>query len=141
MAVAMLVAAGCAARFFDQRQAELNNAWLASLEVPGYTPSAGSYRSTGKYWAPSLDGAWARAPYLHNGSVRTMSDLLTTPAERPRSYRRGSRVFDTTALGSADDGPFVFDTTISGNDNGGHAYGTDLPGDAKRDLIEYLKTR
>lgn len=129
------------ARFFDQTQADLTNAWLAALKVPGYAASANAYRSTGKYWAPDLDAAWARAPYLHNGSVRTMSDLLMRPADRPRSFRRGSRVFDRAALGFTDDGAFVFDTTVSGNGNGGHDYGTDLTADHKRELIEYLKTR
>lgn len=129
------------ARFFDQRQADLTNAWLAALEVSGYSASPASYRSTGKYWAPELDAAWARSPYLHNGSVRTMADLLTRPAERPRTFRRGSRVFDQATLGFTDEGPFVLDTTISGNGNAGHDYGTDLTADQKRDLIEFLKTR
>lgn len=129
------------ARLFDQTQADRTNAWLAALKVPGYSPSPQSYRSTGKYWAPDLDAAWARSPYLHNGSVRTMWDLLTPPAQRPRAFRRGSRVFDQAALGFLDAGPFVLDTTVSGNASTGHAYGTDLPDDAKRDLIEYLKTR
>jgi hypothetical protein len=129
------------ARFFDRTQAERTNAWLGRLKVADYTPNTSAYRSTGQYWAPELDAAWARAPYLHNGSVRTMWDLLQVPSRRPTSFRRGSRVFDDTTLGFVDEGPFVFDTTISGNSNAGHDYGTDLPDDAKHDLIEYLKTR
>jgi len=129
------------ARFFDSTQAERTNAWLGRLTVTGYTPDTRAYRSTGKYWAPELDAAWARSPYLHNGSVRTLWDLLQPPARRPATFRRGSRVFDVTTLGFVDEGPFVFDTRISGNANAGHDYGTDLGDDAKRDLIEYLKTR
>jgi hypothetical protein len=129
------------ARFFDATQAERTNAWLGRLRVADYTPDTSAYRSTGKYWAPELDAAWARSPYLHNGSVRTMWDLLQPPARRPASFRRGSRVFDVPTLGFTDEGAFVLDTRISGNSNAGHDYGTDLTDDAKRDLIEYLKTR
>jgi hypothetical protein len=129
------------ARFFDRTQAERTNAWLGRLKVRGYTPDTSAYRSTGQYRAPELDAAWARAPYLHNGSVRTMWDLLQPPARRPVTFRRGSRVFDASTLGFADDGVFVFDTRISGNSNAGHDYGTDLGDEAKRDLIEFLKTR
>lgn len=129
------------ARFFDQKQADLNNKWLASLKVKGYAPAPNAYRATGKYRAPELDAAWARSPYLHNGSVRTIWDLLTPPAQRPRTFRRGSRIFDVKALGFLDEGTFILDTTIPGNSNAGHDYGTYLKDDDKRDLIEYLKTR
>lgn len=129
------------ARFFDATQAERTNGWLGRLKVAGYTPDTKAYRSTGKYWAHALDAAWARSPYLHNGSVRTMWDLLQPPVRRPVTFRRGSRIFDQTTLGFADQGAFVFDTRIPGNSNAGHDYGTDLADDAKRDLIEFLKTR
>ena len=36
-----------------------------------------------------LDGVWARAPYLHNGSVPTLRDLMDAPAERPDTFYRG----------------------------------------------------
>jgi hypothetical protein len=88
-----------------------------------------------------MAGAWARSPYLHNGSVRTMWDLLTPPNQRPKSFKVGSRLYDSKAMGFADDGSFTFDTTQSGNSNAGHNYGTDLSDSEKRDLIEYLKTR
>ena len=41
------------------------------------------FRSTGSYVAVPLEGLWLRAPYLHNGSVPTLADLLAPPAERP----------------------------------------------------------
>jgi hypothetical protein len=43
-------------------------------------------------------------------------------------------------MGYTDEGAYVFDTTMSGNSNSGHDYGTKLSDDEKRDLIEYLKT-
>ena len=41
-----------------------------------------------------LDGLWLRAPYLHNGSVPNLRALLDPPAERPRSFWRGSDLVD-----------------------------------------------
>jgi hypothetical protein len=128
-------------RAFTQAEADGFNALLARLRTPGYqAPATPGVRITGKYWTPGLSGAWARAPYLHNGSVRTMADLLTPPAARPTSYRRGSREYDTSSLGYLDAGPYLLDTRTPGNSNAGHDYGTDLSADARRDLIEYLKT-
>jgi hypothetical protein len=124
-----------------QVQADGFNRVLAELESPGYRPpSSPGIRATGKYWAASLAGVWARSPYLHNGSVRTMDDLLNPPAARAKSFRRGSRVYDAEQLGYTDGGAYVLDTTSPGNANGGHDYGTDLSQQQKRDLIEFLKT-
>ena len=115
------------------------NAWLRSQKIAGYTDTRDWVRLTGKYWASTMDGVWARAPYLHNGSVRTMADLLSP--SRPASWRRGSTVYDQAPMGFVDVGDFTFDTTQPGNSAAGHAYGTDLTADQKRELIEYLKTR
>ena len=129
------------AELFTQLQAGRFNKFLAELQAVGYeAPKESGVRSTGKYWAASLNGVWARSPYLHNGSVRTMDELLTAPAARPKSFHRGSRIFDEHTLGYTDEGSYVLDTTMSGNANAGHDYGTALSADEKRDLIEYLKT-
>ena len=45
-----------------------------------------AFRSTGAYLAGPLDGIWARAPYLHNGSVPSLAALLQPPAERPKTF-------------------------------------------------------
>ncbi|MDP3766410.1 MAG: cytochrome c, partial [Dehalococcoidia bacterium] len=109
------------ARLFTQTQAERLNTFLAELEIPGYRPSGVSgIRGTQKYWAPGLAGVWARAPYLHNGSVRTIQELLTPPAARAKSFRRDSQRYDTGRLGYIDEGPYVLDTTTPGNSNAGH---------------------
>lgn len=129
------------ADLFTPLQAERFNKFLAGLETPGYSPSAEpGIRSTQKYFAPTLAGVWARSPYLHNGSVRSMQELLTPPAARAKSFQRGTRVYDETALGYADAGSYRLDTTIAGNANTGHDYGTDLSREEKLALIEYLKT-
>jgi hypothetical protein len=98
------------------------------------------------YKARPLNGVWASAPYLHNGSVPTVWDLLHHPAERPARFYVGSRQFDPVRLGlrsvAEEGGPrlFDYDTTVRGNSSAGHPYGTQLTDDEKRQLIEYLKT-
>lgn len=106
------------------------------------------FRKTDGYANLPLDGVWLRSPYLHNGSVPTMTDLLNPPQDRPQTFYRGNPLYDPDHLGFVADAPtsktgdeyFKFDTTLSGNDNVGHLYGTDLPNNDKQALIEYLKT-
>ena len=130
------------AKLFTPELARRFNGFLAEVQIEGFRPPAApGLRSTGKYWSPTLAGVWARAPYLHNGSVRTLAELLTPPAERPAAWQRGSRRYDVAALGYTDDGPYRVDTRSPGNGNGGHAYGTDLSAADKRDLLEFLKTK
>jgi hypothetical protein len=129
------------AELFTQLQADRFNKFLAELQTAGYHASREpGIRGTQKYWAPGLAGVWARSPYLHNGSVRTMQELLVPPVTRVKSFRRGSRVYDQAQMGYTDEGPYLLDTTASGNSNAGHDYGTDLSNAEKRDLIEHLKT-
>jgi hypothetical protein len=129
------------ARIFTQRQADGFNKLLAELETPGYRPSAvPGIRGTQKYWAPGLAGVWARSPYLHNGSVRTIQELLTPPSARAKSFHRGARRYDEAQIGFADEGAYVLDAGSAGNGNAGHDYGTGLSAADKRDLMEYLKT-
>ena len=98
------------------------------------------YRSTRAYANMPLDGIWARAPYLHNGSVPDLAALLTPPAERPATFWRGCSHFDPVRVGYACTEGFSFDTQLIGNGNGGHDYGTHLPAPEKAALIEYLKS-
>jgi len=107
----------------------------------------GAYRKTQSYSNTPTDGVWLRAPYLHNGSVPTLWDLLQKPERRPKVFYRGSSVFDQKQVGFVTAGPetkgggyFKFDTSLPGNHNTGHAYGTDLTDSEKWDLIEYMKT-
>ena len=116
------------------------------------------------YKARPLNGIWATAPYLHNGSVPTLYDLLlpsdmqvTThhpipdaEAYRPREFGVGTREFDPEKVGFVTDpsaSPFVFRThdeagrPIPGNYNSGHDYGNSSLSDQDRtDLVEYMKT-
>lgn len=104
------------------------------------------FRKTYGYANMPLDGLWLRAPYLHNGSVPTLADLLAPPAERPDSLWLGYTVYDFDRVGFVTRSPeareegWLLDTSQPGNGNGGHLYGTDLSPAAKQALIEYLKT-
>ena len=130
------------AELFTPTQAERLDKFLAELEIVGYQPpKQPGIRSTQKYFSPSMWGVWARSPYLHNGSVRTMDELLTPPEQRAKSFHRGTGVYDTTAMGYRDEGAYLLDTTAAGNSNAGHNYGTSLANTQKKDLIEYLKTK
>ena len=105
------------------------------------------FRKTQGYANHPLDGIWARAPYLHNGSVPTLRDLLNPPEARPKKFYRGYDVFDQAKVGfvsnvAEENGKryFEFDTTLPGNGNGGHVYGTNLPPTDKDAIVEYMKT-
>jgi mono/diheme cytochrome c family protein len=107
------------------------------------------------YMPPPLDGIWATAPYLHNGSVPTIELVLNSRA-RPRVWRRvdlDSTNFDENAVGwpwievpygqddaPAAERPFLYDTTKWSQSNGGHPFGDHLTADERRAVLEYLKT-
>ncbi len=118
---------------------------------PDGTPIADEnlVRSTGGYMALPLDGIWARAPYLHNGSVPSLYALLT--GDRPARFYRGNTAFDQVKVGFVSNvavpGAAIFDTAKSGNTNVGHSSAQFLGGVnwkrdacATADLIEYMKT-
>lgn len=100
------------------------------------------------YLALPLTGIWARAPYLHNGSVPTIAQLLV-PSKRPAVFKTGSLKYDQVNLGFAwDQEGKVYDTSILGYSNQGHADikifngGIDFSKQPEKlkALIEYLKT-
>jgi len=107
------------------------------------------------YVAPPLDGVWATAPYLHNGSVPTIAALLDTRT-RPTYWRHDGAdpAYDQGALGwryreltrdreqfaSLEEQKWVYDTTRPGYGNQGHDFGDELTDAERRALLEYLKT-
>jgi hypothetical protein len=122
------------------------------------------------YKARPLQGIWATAPYLHNGSVPTLYDLLLPPAQRPACFYTGTREYDPLVVGyrtAADTGVpnatctppatpaapntrdvrpgpgnlFLFTATGNGNSNEGHDYGVGrLTEEQRLALLEYLKS-
>ncbi|MEL6349797.1 MAG: cytochrome c [Myxococcota bacterium] len=119
----------------------LQSSWFAS----GASPAA--FVARPGYIAPPLDGIWATAPFLHNGSVPTLDTLLDS-ATRPTYWQRdfGSSSYDLDRIGwphrvvAEADAPDIYDTTLPGYTNRGHTYGDGLSADERDALIEYLKT-
>ena len=112
----------------------------AFTELDVYAWRYQGFHKTNGYVAVPLDGIWARAPYLHNGSVPTLAALLTPSAARPASFFKGSREYDPVNVGFDLSKGTPFDTTQPGNASSGHHWGTELPEPDRRALIEYLKT-
>jgi mono/diheme cytochrome c family protein len=107
------------------------------------------------YIAPPLDGVWATAPYLHNGSVPTLAALMDR-ARRPEYWRFAAEEpdYDPEALGwdfrevsygkegamGWDERNRIYDTTLEGYSNQGHDFGDELTKEERSALLEYLKT-
>jgi hypothetical protein len=145
-----------AMRTDSTRWAMVDSQVLARLGQSAYGRHMRAER-TGGYVAPILSGVWATAPYLHNGSVPTMWQLLT-PKERPARFLVGGHPLDFRELGIAgvrwsDDSyrypggyvpwaiPELFDTSRPGMSNRGHERpSAGMSAEEKWALIEYLKT-
>jgi len=100
-------------------------------------------RSPLAYKGGPLEGIWATAPYLHNGSVPDLYSLFLPPAQRPKNFRVGSIDYDPEKGGFVSDektGSFTFDTSLPGNSNAGHNYGTALTDAQRKALVAYLKS-
>lgn len=111
-----------------------------------YSFDFNNFRKTNGYVAVSLEGLWLRAPYLHNGSVPSLQDLLNVPEQRPKLFYSGYDVYNAEKVGFVTEGSeaqrygFRYDISVAGNSNQGHLYGTDLSADEKQALLEFLKT-
>ena len=127
--------------FIDQYQADPKNAANAERIDCG---AANAFQAIEEYRARPLNGIWATAPFLHNGSVPDLVELLKPPAERPAKFYVGNWEFNPARLGfnwsSELPGTSELDTSITGNSNAGHDYGTHLSDPDRLALIEYLKT-
>ena len=136
--------------------AHYNKSWFGH-EHRGWMADEHSALASRGYQAPPLDGIWATAPYLHNGSVPTVHHLLNSKS-RPkiftRSYKTDKDAYDSVRLGwkidQLESGPpanlqgierrKVYDTTQNGRHNTGHNYGDELSEEDRQAVIEYLKT-
>lgn len=104
-----------------------------------------------------LTGVWATAPFLHNGSVPTLYDLLLASDDRPTTFTTGTFRFDPVKVGyetAAPDAIFVFDVNApaidgagktypelaNGNSNRGHEFGAGLSDEDRWALVEFMKT-
>lgn len=114
---------------------------LAPFEV-GRTPVVWRKPTGNKFVAKPLAGIWATAPYLHNGSVPTIDDLLQPVEKRPAEFLVGGFVYDSKKLGfvtdASDPRAFKLVTNEPGNSNDGHEF---VVSDADRPaVLEFLKS-
>jgi mono/diheme cytochrome c family protein len=131
------------------------NSWFAQEKGPDGKPFP--LQKIRGYQAPPLDGVWATAPYLHNGSVPTVYHMLnskTRPKIFTRSYRTEEEDYDVRKLGwkitvldqpadsrmPARERRKIYDTTQPGRSNAGHTFGDVLTEPERAAVIEYLKT-
>jgi hypothetical protein len=126
---------------WTQQAADIANQKVASLGV-----QRTNMIKTNGYQAVPLDGIWLRGPYLHNGSVPNLRDLLEPEDIRTKMFYRGYDVVDPVNVGfdtqsaEAQRLGYKLDTSVKGNGNQGHLYGTTLASSDKQSLMEYLKT-
>jgi hypothetical protein len=117
-----------------------------NAHTDGYDWKMSNFQKTNGYLSPPMDGLWLRGPYLHNGSVPTLADLLEPVEKRPTLFWRGYDLLDAGRVGFVSVGPEAeasgsrHDVTEPGNGNAGHTYGSTLSAEEKRALLEYLKT-
>lgn len=109
----------------------------------GYPWRFSHFRKTDGYANHPLDGIWARSPYLHNGAVPTLADLLEPAEARPGSGGAGTRARPRPGrlpVERAGARSVPLRHRRPGNSNAGHDYGTALPAAEKAALVEYMKT-
>jgi hypothetical protein len=116
-----LVTNGIANKFFTQKNISPKDqiAWRGNRD-----PNEQAVRSEAVYKARPLNGIWAVAPYLHNGSVPNLYELLS-PDARPDTFWTGSKQFDPVKVGhdySKFEGGYLYDVRNPGNSNKGHEF-------------------
>ena len=122
------------------------------LKIHGYREFPLPSPTPGVYKAAPREGVWATGPYLHNGSVPNLYEMLIPAAQRTKKFYVG-REFDPVKVGvdtSGNSGKFLVDTTIRGNSNAGHSFengpmgngviGPLLTEEQRWALVEYLKS-
>ncbi len=137
----------------ENRAVRSGSQWDPAFRAPLLdSASFGDTAGRRVYRAKTLVGIWATGPFLHNGSVPTIYDLLQPAAKRPATFPTGTREYDPVKLGiqtaaskytlAPNQSEFTFDTRVAGNWNTGHEWSfyPDLDDAARYDIIEFLKT-
>jgi hypothetical protein len=120
------------------------------IELHGYREFPLPEPREGLYKAAPRDGVWATAPFLHNGAVPNLYEMLLPAAERTKEFYVGSE-FDPVKVGlDTTSGTLLIDTSLPGNSNQGHSFedgprgagiiGPLLTEDERWQLVEYLKS-
>jgi hypothetical protein len=132
------------ARLTDAEKLAMNGFRLRPPKTAGGQPEPYTPPSLTDLKAGPLAGAWLTGPYLHNGSVPTVYELLSPLEKRRKVFWTGGRELDRKRLGLISDeapGRFRFDTSVPGNRNTGHLYPPQgLSHRERMAIIEYLKT-
>lgn len=134
---------GARGKLAEETQHRLRSAYVPETNKSCPIPNTGKQM----YESRVLKGIWAAAPYLHNGSVPTLADLLKPAKDRPKAFRLGNR-YDRDSIGLAgDQGSSAPERDTkgcgdldSGESRCGHEFGTSLSEADKRALLEYLKS-
>lgn len=121
------------------------------IKLHGYRSFPLPAPKQGNYKAGPRDGVWATPPFMHNGSVPSLYEMLLPASQRTKKFHVG-REFDPVKVGldiSATSG-FLLDTTLRGNSNKGHSFedgplgngviGPLLTDEQRWELVEYLKS-
>ena len=142
----------------DITQAVIRSAYTQLALTPEQQEEWNGYRENElraplAYKARPHNGIWATPPYLHNGSVPNMYQLLSPVSERSKVFYLGSKQYDPSKLGlntDALEGASRFDVLLPGNSNAGHEFndepkgngviGRKLTPEERMAIIEYLKT-
>ena len=126
-----------------QQQLEYSDYRFYPPKTPGAEPLPYLPPAIDDLKAGPLLGIWATGPFLHNGSVPNIYELLSPPEARSKKFWIGNRELDTEKLGfvsTENHGGFLFDTSVKGNGNQGHVYPAKPYSEAERlAVIEYLK--
>ena len=138
---------------WEQRQVRSGPQWEPTFRAPLLDADLWEdTRGRKIYRSKTLVGIWATAPFLHNGSVPTLYDLLLPADKRPVTFPTGQREYDTVKLGIQTDRAryslppglpgFLMDTRLRGNWNTGHEWSfyPTLTDDQRYAIIEFLKT-
>ncbi len=138
-----------------KERGELNSSWFGHMGADAVAIK--DHESPAGYVAPPLDGVWASAPYLHNGSVPTLWHLLH-PADRPAVWKRTATGYDRSRVGleveemermpagsgqeklTSAERRRYFDTSKPGKSAKGHDFPDALDEEEKTAVLEYLKT-
>jgi hypothetical protein len=136
----------------DTAMRKLNLTEAQKLDLNGYRVPSTTFPAENVYKAGPRDGVWATAPFIHNGSVPNLYEMLIPAAERTKKFYLGGD-FDPVRVGldtKATSGTFLMDTTLPGNSNAGHSFenaprgngvvGPLLPEEDRWALVEYLKS-
>ena len=136
----------------DRALAKLTMTDAQTIDLHGYREFPLPTPPDGVYKAAPRDGVWATPPFMHNGSVPNLYEMLLPAKERTKKFYIG-REFDPVKVGldtSEKPGAFLFDTSLPGNSNAGHSFedgirgngviGPLLTDEQRWAIVEYLKS-